>query len=416
MGVRDKIKRVMPQWLWNGMKGCADKYYERKMREKCSGLAGEFKPSESEFGVNLIGDIRAETGLGQSMRIMAGMLERAGIPFLVRQMDAPDNIEHQERKWDNKIASESRYGINLIHINNNIWKKSYNRILAGELGGRYNIAFWLWELEEFPDEWVSCIDTVDEIWTPSEFISRGIRKKTKKNVITMPYGVVLDKSNLLKRKYFHLPEDKFLFLVMYDFLSISERKNPYGVIKAYMRAFKKTDKGMGLVVKVNHLKNRTELDKLKEKLSGYPDIYFITDNLSRREVESLIADADVLVSLHRAEGFGLPLAEAMYLGTAVIATNWSSTTEFMDEDSACLVDYELVSLTKDIGPYQKENRWADADVGQAAEYMRELFWNREVYKEKVVRGEKYIKECLDLEKMSARVKGRVDEIYKKNGG
>ena len=109
MGGRDKIKRVMPQWLWNGMKGCADKYYERKMREKCSGLAGEFKPSESEFGVNLIGDIRAETGLGQSMRIMAGMLERAGIPFLVRQMDAPDNIEHQERKWDNKIASESRY-------------------------------------------------------------------------------------------------------------------------------------------------------------------------------------------------------------------------------------------------------------------------------------------------------------------
>ncbi len=411
MGVKDKIKRVMPQRIWNEIKSCTDKYYEGKMRKKCK-LIEEFRPSESEFGVNLIGDIRAETGLGQSMRIIADMLEQAGIPFLVRQMDAPDNIEHQERKWDHKIASESRYGINLIHINNNVWKKNYNRIPIGELSGRYNIAFWLWELEEFPDDWVSCIDTVDEIWTPSEFISRGLRKKTEKNVITMPYGVVLDKSNLVGRKYFHLPEDKFLFLVMYDFLSISERKNPYGVIKAYMRAFKKTDRGMGLVIKVNHLKKKTELDRLRAKLSGYPDIYFITDNLSRREVESLIADADVLVSLHRAEGFGLPLAEAMYLGTAVIATNWSSTTEFMDVDSACLVDYELVSLIKDIGPYRKGNRWADADVGHAAEYMRELFLDKEFYKRKVAGGEKYIKECLDLEKMSDRVRGRMEEIYK----
>ena len=160
------------------------------------------------------------------------------------------------------------------------------------------------------------------------------------------------------------------------------------------------------------MKKKTELDRLRAKLSGYPDIYFITDNLSRREVESLIADADVLVSLHRAEGFGLPLAEAMYLGTAVIATNWSSTTEFMDVDSACLVDYELVSLIKDIGPYRKGNRWADADVGHAAEYMRELFLDKEFYKRKVAGGEKYIKECLDLEKMSDRVRGRMEEIYK----
>ena len=99
MGVKDKIKRVMPQRIWNEIKSCTDKYYEGKMRKKCK-LIEEFRPSESEFGVNLIGDIRAETGLGQSMRIIADMLEQAGIPFLVRQMDAPDNIEHQERKWD----------------------------------------------------------------------------------------------------------------------------------------------------------------------------------------------------------------------------------------------------------------------------------------------------------------------------
>ena len=117
-----------------------------------------------------MGDIRAETGLGQSMRRVAGLLELGGIPFLIRQMDAPDSIAHQERDWDGKIASENKYGINLIHINNSIWRKNYARIPLEELSGRYNIAYWLWELEEFPEEWVSCIDTVDEIWTPAEFI------------------------------------------------------------------------------------------------------------------------------------------------------------------------------------------------------------------------------------------------------
>lgn len=409
MGVKDKVKLLMPKWLWNGMKNCEDRYYEGKMRKKCR-CVEKFRPLECEFGVNLIGDIRAETGLGQSMRMVADMLECAGIPFVVRQMDAPDCIEHQVRKWDGKCAAEGKYGINIIHINNSIWKKNYSRIPLRELSGRYNIAFWLWELEEFPDEWVSCIDTVDEIWTPSEFISRGIRKKTNKPVITMPYGLVLDKSNRLGRKYFHLPEDKFLFLAMYDFLSISERKNPYGIIKAYMQAFQKTDTGMGLVIKANHLGNRAELDRLRETLDGYPDVYFITDNLSRKEVESLIAGTDVLVSLHRAEGFGLPLAEAMYLGTAVIATNWSSTTEFMDAGSACLVDYELVTLEKNIGPYRKGNRWADADVAQAARYMRALFEDRGLYRDKVANGGKYIRECLDLEKMSGRMKGRIGEI------
>ncbi len=410
MGAKDRIKQIMPLWLWNGLKSCEEVYYERRMQRKCR-LAEGFRPESFPFGVNLMGDIRAETGLGQSMRMVAGLLELGGIPFLIRQMDAPDSIAHQERDWDGKIASENKYGINLIHINNSIWRKNYARIPLEELSGRYNIAYWLWELEEFPEEWVSCIDTVDEIWTPAEFISRGIRKKTDKPVFTMPYGMELDTGNLLGRGYFHLPEDKFLFLVMYDFLSISERKNPKGIIRAYKLAFSERDSQIGMVIKVNHLKATRELDRLKRELEGYPNIYFITDNLSRREVESLVAASDVLVSLHRAEGFGLPLAEAMYLGTAVVATNWSSPMEFMDEDSACLVDYELVTLQEDVGPYRKGNRWADADVGQAAGYMKRLSEDREFFNGKVASGQRCIREHLDRKKMAGRMAERVEGIY-----
>lgn len=414
MGVKDKIKQMVPLWLWNGLKDCEESYYEHKMRKKCKQIV-VYQPGKYPEGVNLMGDIRAETGLGQSMRIVAELLESGGVPFVIRQMDAPDNIAHQEKGWEGRIVPESKYGVNLIHINNSIWCKNYNRIPIEELSGRYNIAYWLWELEEFPDKWVSCIDTVDEIWTPAEFISRGIRRKTDKPVLTMPYGIELNMEDLLGRTYFHLPEDKFLFLAMYDFLSISERKNPEGIIRAYKQAFSKEDTGVGLVIKSNHIKDKRELEKLKEELDGYPDVYFITDNLSRREVESLIAAADVLVSLHRAEGFGLPLAEAMYLGTAVVATNWSATTEFMDEDSVCLVDYELMTLKESIGPYMKGCCWAGADENQASEYMKRLAEDRQYFEHKVDAGKRYIRECLDKKKMADRMVERLGMIQRDGG-
>ncbi len=410
MGLKNRIKHIMPLWLWNWMKNRENIYYERRMQKKCRKV-DKFQPQKYPQGVNLIGDIRAETGLGQSMRMVAGLLELGKVPFMVLQMDAPDNLTHQEKDWDNKILPENKYGVNLIHINNSVWSKNYSRIPIGELSGRYNIAYWLWELEEFPDQWVSCIDTVDEIWTPAEFISRGIRKKTNKPVLTMPYGMELDTDNLLDRKYFNLPEEKFLFLVMYDFLSISERKNPMGAIQAYKKAISKENSRAGLVIKVNHLQDKQELDKLKEELAGYPNIYFIMDNLSRREVESLVAAADVLVSLHRAEGFGLPLAEAMYLGTAVIATNWSATTEFMDEESACLVDFKLIDLKEDIGPYQKGNRWADADICQAADYMRRLLTDRNYFDKKVALGRQHIRKALDKKEMAGKMADRISAIY-----
>lgn len=409
MKVKAIIKKILPQSVIKKIKKRIEVCYENKMRRKSQNVKS-YNKSKYPYGINLIGDIRAETGLGQSMRILAQLLELGEIPFLIRQIDVPGNMEHTEKSWDDKIKTDNIYGINLIHINNSIWKRCYNQIPMVELNERYNIAYWLWELEEFPKEWISCIDTVDEIWTPAEFISRGIRKHTNKPVITMPYGMEIDMQNILGRDYFGLPKDKFLFLIMYDFYSVSERKNPRGAIDAYKKAFYKDDSGIGLVIKVNHLENNDELEILKNELIDYPNIYYIMNNLSRVEVESLIANIDVLISLHRSEGFGLPLAEAMYLGTAVVATNWSAPSEFMNEASACLVDYKLIALEEDVGPYKKGNRWADADIEQAAEYMIRLAKDKSYYEGKVQQGQMHIKECLSMEKMSDKIKNRILEI------
>lgn len=361
-------------------------------------------------GVNLIGDISAETGLGQSMRILASIMQHGNIPFGVKQINLHGQLEHNDNTWEHKRVDKAQYSINVINLIPATWADDYCAMDREILDYRYNIAYWPWELEEFPDRWVPCIDTVDEIWTPSEFTSKGIRKKTDKPVITVPHIVDMSENgDYYGREYFGLSKQKFLFLTMYDFISVSERKNPQAVIEAYMKAFPEENENVGMIIKVNHGEEK-KLLRLKEQLKNYKNIYFITRNMTRREVDSLINAADVLVSLHRSEGFGLPVAEAMALGKPVISTNWSATTEFMDANCACPVDYKLVKLEKSIGPYEKGKYWADADVDQAAEYMKKL-WEDERYRNRIGKNaEKHLKNHLSYGRVVRIVEERIREV------
>lgn len=404
--VKNLIKTVLPDEIIVNLKKI---FIDPIITQRMINRSKDIKPFQKQnypFGLNLIGDIKAETGLGQSMRIIAEAIETSGIPFCILQIESPGGLKHSDSTWNHRIENKAKYSINIIHINPNIWVESYNNLSDEILNYRYNIAYWLWELEEFPDEWVPCISTVEEIWTPSEFVSQSIRHKTNKPVITVPYYIEINKNNMHSRDYFNLPTNQFLFLTMYDLKSISERKNPEAVIDAYKQAFSESNEEVGLIIKINHINNKLKLNDLQLKLNNYKNIYYITDNLTRNEVESLISVSDVLVSLHRSEGFGLPLAEAMYLGTPVIATNWSANTEFMNKECACLVDYQFKLINKDIGYYKKGNRWADANVKTAAEYMQKLFKDKNYYKSKKEKAEEYVRIKLSLEIIKQKIEER----------
>ncbi|NBI89263.1 glycosyltransferase family 1 protein [Lachnospiraceae bacterium] len=378
-----------------------------------------YQKGKYPFGINLIGDISAETGLGQSMRILATALEKGNIPFIIKQKDSHGELEHDVVSWEAKISDDIKYAVNLIHIIPGTWAKDYCKLEREVLDGRYNIAYWLWELETFPEHWIPCIDTVDEIWTPSEFISNCIRKVTNKPVMTVPYAIEMDlememsgmsdREEYFDREYFGLPENKFLFLTMYDFISVSERKNPEAVIKSYCQAFPQEDEMVGLIIKVNHAEEK-KLEVIKNMLKNYRNVYYVTDNLTRTEVNSLIDISNVLVSLHRSEGFGLPIAEAMAMGKPVICTNWSATTEFMDDNCACPVGYQLIRLEKGIGPYEKGNYWADADIGNAATYMRRLVQDKGYYGKISKNAKERIRQQLTCGNMAAIMRNRLKEI------
>lgn len=363
-----------------------------------------------EHGVNLIGNICAESGLGQSCRLVASALDKTGFPLSIYKYEQLGAEGQGDHSWKNRLSKELPYDVNLIHINPHELGLAFIQQDASVWNYRYNIGYWLWELEEFPDEWIPCFQCLDEIWAPSEFICNSIRKKTTLPVRCMPYYVDVHIGTIYERKHFGIPEDKFLYLMMYDQSSCMERKNPIGVLNAFKMAFEKENENVGLVIKINNPTPESR-KQIRSVLDGYTNVYLIEETLSRDEVNSLTKCVDVVVSLHRAEGFGLVLAEAMLLGTPTVATNWSSNTEFMNENVACMVDYELITIEKDMPPFKAGNRWADANLDQAAGYMKKLYEDKEYYEMIRKNAKEYAKEKLGMNQAAGRIRERLKEIW-----
>lgn len=363
-----------------------------------------------EHGVNLIGNICAESGLGQSCRLVASALDKTGFPLSIYKYEQLGAEGQGDHSWENRLSKELPYDVNLIHINPHELGLAFIQQDASVWNYRYNIGYWLWELEEFPDEWIPCFQCLDEIWAPSEFICNAIRKKTTLPVRCMPYYVDVHIGTIYDRKHFGIPEDKFLYLMMYDQSSCMERKNPISVLNAFKMAFEKENENVGLVIKINNPTPESR-KQIRSVLDGYTNVYLIEETLSRDEVNSLTKCVDVVVSLHRAEGFGLVLAEAMLLGTPTVATNWSSNTEFMNENVACMVDYELITIEKDMPPFKAGNRWADANLDQAAEYMKKLYEDKEYYEMIRKNAKEYAKEKLGMDQAAGRIRERLKEIW-----
>jgi glycosyltransferase involved in cell wall biosynthesis len=213
------------------------------------------------------------------------------------------------------------------------------------------------------------------------------------------------------RRRFQLPEDRFLFLTMFDFSSIQERKNPAAALEAFDRAFQRSGSQATLVIKTQNADfHPQDLAVLREKLSGRRDIVWINQTLSRQEVYDLLAGCDAFVSLHRSEGFGLGLAEAMFLGKPVVATNWSGNTDFMRPDNSCPVNFRLVHLERDFGVYRAGQTWADPDVDHAASLMQQVAADQELRARISLAAMKTIRDEFSPETVGRRIRARLEYV------
>ncbi|MDR7100819.1 glycosyltransferase involved in cell wall biosynthesis [Lysobacter niabensis] len=249
----------------------------------------------------------------------------------------------------------------------------------------YNILYPNWELAKFPRVWHSQLEKFDEVWAPSQFIADSIGDSVSVPVYHMPVACEVDLSSMLSRRYFGIPESAYTFLFFFDFRSYSTRKNPHAVIDAFRQlCADRPAANSALVIKVNGSENDpAALARLMEEIRPFRNqIILIDGTITDSEVKNLIRCCDCFVSLHRSEGFGRGLAEAMYLGKPLISTGYSGNMDFMDAQSALLVPFDLVPVANGEYPHHEGQVWADADVDQASRYMMRLVddprWGREL--------------------------------------
>lgn len=322
-------------------------------------------------GVTIAGLFSTPCGIGEGARLCADALQRLG--WRVERLDlAPAlSLDSSSLCLDPELPLAG--GPIIVHLNPPQFRMALALIGRSRVRRRPVIAYWAWELEELPAEWCRATRGLAEVWTPSEFSAAALRSRLRVPVRVVPHPVAR-RTVAPDRAWFGLPEGACIFLTFANFHSNLARKNPQSTIGAYARAFPVQRDDVLLVIKLDGALIAPDLAHILCKMAAECacPVRFVIGTLDPTARDALIASCDVLVSLHRSEGFGLTLAEAMSLGTPVVATAWSGNLDFMTPDKGSLIRADLVPVSDPQGFYATSGRWAEPDVAEAAGWLRIL--------------------------------------------
>ena len=331
-------------------------------------------PPPAREGLIVAGELGRASGLGEGARLMLAGLAELGVPAW--PMRAGLRVPGEVEDITVPEAPPPPAGAPLaLHVNAPHVAAALLRLPRGLLRGRRVIGCWAWELPVAPPDWATGARFVHEVWAPSRFTAAAIETLLPGRVRVVPYCVASrpPAPSPLDRQAFGLPAGAVVVLCSFSLASSFERKNPLAAIAAFRQAFgDRADRV--LVMKVGHAGHfAADLQRMRDAAGEAGNIRFETRTLPIADNHALTACADIVLSLHRSEGFGLVPAEGMLLGRAVVATDWSGNTDFMDARSAAMVPYRLVPAADPRGVFQAAGAvWAEADVGAAAAYLRRL--------------------------------------------
>lgn len=328
---------------------------------------------EARPGLNVIGHFLSEHSMGDAARCSVRAADTVGVTTCLVRLRIPLTSRQNDETVKARLSETMKYPVSLYHINIREAEDIERYHGAGWMSGRYNIAYWAWETREFPEDWARHARCFNEIWSPSSFAAEAIRRRVPVPVLTMPHVIEFPAPvGTDFRAKFGLPERLFLFLFVFDLNSLAARKNPEAVVEAFRRVAAKNP-AAGLVLKTHNVsRNAADMNRLRERLAGLPNVFVIEHTLARQEVYELMACCDAFVSLHHAEGFGLCVAEAMFLGKPAVSTDWSATAEYVTPQNGFPVRYQLARLKQHIDDYVRGSEWAEPDVEHAAACMEKL--------------------------------------------
>ncbi len=363
-------------------------------------------------GLNVAGFLQTELGLGEAARrILAGVRE-AGIPHATVTYRGPV-ASRRGYAVDEGVLLGAVYDTNLICVNPESLPEFADHVGPTFFRGRYSIGLWFWEASVFPDSMVRGFDFVDEVWVASDYAAAAIAPKTDKPVRKVPIPVESPGTAAVGRGAFGLP-DGFLFLFTFNFFSVFERKNPIAVVDAFTRAFAPGEGPVLVVKSVNGDRFPEQLAALRSAGHGRADVIVADGYLSAAEQNSLTASCDCYVSLHRSEGFGLTMAEAMAHGKPVIATRYSGNLEFMTDRNSYLVPARTTVVPEGVPPYPAGAEWSEPDVERAAELMRRVVEDPQAVRERADRGREDILERYSPKQAGAFMSRRLESIRREH--
>jgi SAM-dependent methyltransferase/glycosyltransferase involved in cell wall biosynthesis len=370
-------------------------------------------PRAPAWGVNVVGYFRSELGTGEAARQVVSALDACGVPLLPvhGRMIPPNRQGHSFAHLD---YTDARYPVNLICMNADMLGGFAAEAGAAFFDNRYSIGLWFWEVEKFPDDRAGAFDHIDELWLPTDHMVRAIGQISSVPVTKITLPVEMPPVLPASRAELELPEG-FMFLFSFDHHSVFERKNPLATVEAYTRAFDPGDGAVLVVKSINAESAPKDHARLLAAAAGRPDVHIIDGYLSPEHKNMMVAACDCYVSLHRAEGFGFTMAEAMYLDKPVVATAYSGNLDFMNEHGSFLVDYRMVDIGPDAAPYPADGKWAEPDIEHAARLMREVFEQPHQATERAQRGGREIRSTHSAQAAGEIMRRRLDLLHERHG-
>jgi glycosyltransferase involved in cell wall biosynthesis/SAM-dependent methyltransferase len=371
------------------------------------GEGAEKGGGQGALGVNLAGYLSSELGVGEAARQIRSALEACEVPTAT--IDVPVESSRMQQTLGSLTGRDLPFEFNLICVNADMLPELAGAAGPGMFEGRHSAGLWFWEVARFPERWSGAFDHVDEVWVASEHVAEAIRPLASVPVTTVRIPVTPMAPARLSRAELGMPEG-FCFLFVFDYRSVFRRKNPLGVVEAFREAFE-PGSGASLVIKsMSGDAFRAEAESLAVAASEHPDIHLIEETVEPEVKNAMIESCDCYVSLHRSEGLGLTMAEAMYFGRPVIATAYSGNLDFMTEENSYLVAHSMVKIGRNAGPYPAKAEWAEPDLEHAATLMKQVFEKPEAATERGLRAAADIRRTHSPRAAGELLEARVTEV------
>jgi len=321
-----------------------------------------------DSNISLIGLFLSANGLGQAARNIAHSLSTTSHSFSC--VNISSNAASEDYEFINQCSKYLPDKINFVIAGIDVTESILGQISSVGLGKK-NYFYPYWELDRIPSSVIKAISSYDKIIAPTQFIADTFQKYVDYKVSVINQPVLIPQHISINR----IEGGVLSIFSMMDLGSYVDRKNPKGALEAFQMAFPSDINNVELIIKIKGERDLGLRNELVSYCSKDNRIKVIDEDVDRREITRLMNKCNVLLSLHRAEGFGFGPAEAMASGKIVVATQYGGVTDFLHKSTGYPISYQMIPVQEGAYIYGDNQMWADPSLPHAALALQEIYKN-----------------------------------------